>query len=498
MNTITDDAQVLPAGGGAAPERGTARSWAGFGALLAVLLASGVSIFLPLPNEAVGVAAIVAMISLILLRLPVAVAMLIPSLAGMYAMRDERVVESTLASLPYEEVANWSLSVLPLFVLMGLLLWKSGLTEDLYSAGRKWLGWLPGGLAVGTNVAGAGLAAVSGSSAGTAYALGRIGVPEMLKAGYDKRLAVGAVLVAGLPGQLIPPSILLVLYAGIAEVPVGQQLIAGVGPGVLVSVLFTIMLVGFATFGQGLAGTESSGGTATTATWRERFMSLVRSWPVPVIMLVIVVGMFSGVFTATEAGAVAAVCSFGVLLLWKRAGGAWRATVEASVAAVSTIGTIFLLLIGVAALSKMMTLTGISDGFAEFVAGMDLSRVEFLLLMTIVYLFLGAFMDPLPMMVLTVPILLPTLEALDVSLLWYGVFAVFLGELAVITPPVGILAMIVHNIVKDPQVHLGEPISLKDVFVAAAWFLPMAIVVVLVLIFFPEIATFLPAQGGGE
>ncbi|WP_455901091.1 TRAP transporter large permease [Rhodococcus gordoniae] len=474
------------------------RSWTLFGVLMLMLVGSTAAVFMPLKPVGIGCAALVMMVTLLFLRVPVALSMLVPSFAGLYAMRGERTVTSALTTLPYDEVASWTLSVVPMFVLMGLLLWRSGMTDTLYTAARQWLGWLPGGLAVGTNIAGSGLAAVSGSTTGTTYALGRIGIPEMLKAGYDRRLAVGAVLVAGLPGQLIPPSILLVLYAGIAEVPVGKALLAGIGPGILVSIMFSIAIILIAVFAKDVAGPKESRVAAADVSWGMRLKSLAAVWPIPVLVLVIIGGMFSGVFTATEAGAVAALCSVGIVLIWKRkTGGAGRALLDGSIGTVSTVGAVFLLLVGVEALSRMMTLTGISNGFADLITSMDLGRIEFLLLMMVVYLLLGAFMDPLPMMVLTVPILIPTLESLDISLLWFGAFVVFMGELAILSPPVGILAMIVHSIVKDPQVNLGKNIPLKDVFVAAAWFLPMAIVVVLILIFFPEISTFLPDRASG-
>jgi len=471
------------------------RPWIVLAITAVILVGSTVAMFLPLKPEAIGILACVLMLGLIFLRMPVAVAMMVPALLGMYAMRGPRLVESTLTTLPYQQVANWTLSVVPMFILMGLLLWKAGLTESLYTAGRHWLGWLPGGLAVGTNLAGAGLASVSGSSVGTTYALARIGIPEMLKAGYDKRLAVGAVVVAGLPGQLIPPSIMLVIYAGIAEVPIGPQLLAGIGPGVLVTVLFTVMIVLFA------RRWAVSGGAASevhpSVSWQDRFRSLAKVWPVPLLIAVIVLGMFSGVFTATEAGAVAAAISVLITVFWKR-GKAWRAIADASTATVSSVGAIFLMLIGVEALSRMFTLTGISTGFADLVNGLDLGRIGFLLLMMVVYIVLGTFMEPLPMMVLTIPILMPTLQALDISLLWYGAFAVFMGELAVVSPPVGILAFIIHTITKDPEVNQGQEISMNDVFNAVWWFMPMAIIVTLVLIFFPQIATFIPSLASGK
>ncbi|GAA2448870.1 TRAP transporter large permease [Actinomadura vinacea] len=466
-----------------------------------VVAGSTVGTLLPLKPEAIGVSACVLMLALIFLRMPVAVAMIIPGLLGMYALRGSDLVVSTLATLPHNQVANWSLSVVPMFILMGLLLWKAGLTENLYTAGRQWLGWLPGGLAVGTNIAGAGLASVSGSSVGTTYALARIGIPEMLKAGYDRRLALGSVVVAGLPGQLIPPSIMLVIYAGIAEVPIGPQLMAGIGPGILVAVLFSVMIVLFAKRWAPSPAAAAAGGAGDApperVTWGRRFGSLIKIWPVPLLIAIIVAGMFSGIFTATEAGAAAAVFAVLITAVWQRGGGAWRAIADASTATVSSVGAIFFMLIGVEVLSRMFTLTGISTGFAQVVESMSLDRVQFLLLMTVVYVVLGTFMEPLPMMVLTIPILMPTLGALDISLLWYGVFAVFMGELAVVTPPVGILAFIIHSITKDPEVNRGQEIGLNDVFKAVWWFMPMAILVVLILIFFPEIATYIPELTSG-
>lgn len=490
VDTVAATPPADPSTGKGTAAPGGTGSWTIFIGTLVLITASTVAMFLPLVPEAIGIAAIVLMLCLTFLRLPVALAMIVPALLGMYALRGELLVESTFKTLPYGQVAEWTLSVVPMFILMGLLLWRAGLTESLYAAGRKWLGWMPGGLAVGTNLAGAGLASVSGSSVGTAYALARIGIPEMLKAGYDKRLAIGSVIVAGLPGQLIPPSIMLVIYAGIAEVPIGPQLLAGIGPGVLVAILFTVMIVIFAKRWAPSVAEEAA--MQGPVTWGDRFQSLAKIWPVPLLIAVIVWGMFSGTFTATEAGAVAAVVSLGITFIWKWGKGPFRAIADASVATISSVGGIFFMLVGVEALSRMFTLTGISTGFAELVESMDLNRVTFLLMMMVVYILLGTFMEPLPMMVLTIPILMPTLHSLDVSLLWYGAFAVLMGELAVVTPPVGILAFIIHQITKEPEVNQGQEIRLNDVFNACWWFMPMAVVVTIVLIFFPEISTWLP------
>lgn len=472
------------------PRENTPRGWTVFAITITVMIGSTIGMFLDVSREMVGAFAMMLMLCLIFLKVPVAFAMIIPSLLGMYVLRGAPLVWSQMATVPYSEVASWSLSVVPMFILMGLLMWRAGLTTDIFDAAKNLLGWMPGGLAVGTNIAGTGLAAVSGSSVGTTYALARSAIPEMLKAGYNKRLAIGAVIVAGLPGQLIPPSIMLVIYAGIAETPVGPQLLAGVGPGLLVALLFSIAIMFFA-----WRTTPRGGRIRSDLSARERLVSVLRIWPVPLLIGIIVVGMFSGLFTATEAAAVAALVALGVAFIWKRKGGAFKAVSEAAVATISSVGAIFLMLIGVALLSRMFTLTGISEAFAAIVQGANLDRVGFLLVMMVVYIVLGTFMEPLAMMVLTIPILMPTLEALDISLLWYGAFAVLMGEIAVVSPPVGILAFIIHQITQEPEVNQGQKISLNDVFIATFWLLPVAVVVTVVLIFFPEISTWLPDLG---
>lgn len=473
-------------------EPGVLKGWITFIINLAAILGSAIYMFLPgVTGYGVGGAAIVMMVSLLFMKFPAAVAMILPSLVGMYAMRGWAIIESSLKNVPIDSISSWSLSVLPMFILMGLLLWRSGMTEGVYSAARQWFSWLPGGLAVSTNLAGTGLATVSGSTTGVVYALSRIGIPEMLKVGYDKRLAIGSVIASSMPGQLIPPSILLVLYAGIAEVPVGQQLLSGILPGIVVSVLFSVMLILMATVWKMDGSTRS-----VKTSWGERWKTLGRTWPLPILALIIIVGMFSGLFTATEAGAFAALCALILTLVWKPAGAVahtpFIAIRKASLGAVANVGAIFFMLVGVEMLSRMMTLTGISNGMADLVVAWDLSRVEFLIVMTVVYLVLGAFMESLPMMVLTVPLLIPTLESLDISLLWFGVFVVFMGELAVLSPPVGIVAMIIHSIVKDPEVNQGQNIRLSDIFWTMLWFLPVAVAVIAVLITWPELATIIP------
>lgn len=469
------------------------RDWIVRGVILAILGGACWLMFTLEARQHIGIAALVAMLTLLFLKVPVAFALAIPGLLGLYAVRP-RAVYTMLEAEPYDAVAQWTFSVLPMFVFMGLLLWKSGLTTRIYVAARHWLSWLPGGLAVSTNVAGTGLAAVSGSTIATTYALTRIGVPEMLKAGYDKRLAIGSVMVSGLPGQLIPPSTFLIIYAGIAEVPIGPQLMAGVLPGLMVAVVFSLAMVLLALLVPSMVGRGKKalpGEEVPDSTWSERWASMAAIWPLPVLIGIVLGGMYTGVLTATEAGSAGAFGAVLITLMLMREK-ALKAVLEASMETVIVTGSIFLLIIGAEILSSMLTLSGLADGFAAWISNAGFDRIQFLLIVMVAYLILGMFMDPLPILLLTVPLLIPILHEMQISLLWFGVFAVFMGELGILTPPVGILSFIIHSLMQEKSVSMGQKVSLGDVFMAVAGFMPIAILVAVLLIMFPEVATWLP------
>ncbi|MDZ8275042.1 TRAP transporter large permease subunit [Microbacterium aquimaris] len=461
--------------------------------IVAAVVLPTLGIFLAPAREAVGACAIALMFVLLLLRIPIAFALAIPGLLGIYSLNGIAALGNLLASEPLVAASQWALSVLPMFILMGLLLWQSGITTKIYAAARNWLGWLPGGLGVGTNMAGAGLAAVSGSTMGTTYALARIGVPEMLKAGYGKPIAIGSVIVAGLPGQLIPPSIFLVVVAGLLENPVGPQLLAGLVPGLTVAVLFSAMIIVFAVVvprwaGRGTAATS----TAPTIAWGARWRSLSAVWPVIVLIVIVLGGMFFGVFTATEAGAAGAFGALIFLLWFQRKDRPFAKVGSSAVETVSSVGAIFLMIAGAHILGALVAVSGLGRLFSDVIAETGMGRIEFLLVVTLLYIVLGMFMDPLAILLTTIPLLLPVLDEVGVDLLWFGVFAVFMGELAILTPPVGMLSFVIHKIVQDPKVNQGVRFTMGDIFGAVALFLPMALLVVLLWILVPDIVTWLP------
>lgn len=448
-----------------------------------------------LPREAVGGLGLALMLVLMLMKIPVAVAMLSGGALGIWILGGGTVLISTFRTVPFQTVAGWSLSVVPMFILMGLLVWRSGASERIYAASRHWIGWMPGGLAVSTSLAGAGLSAISGSTLAVTYALGRVGIPEMLRAGYDRRYAVAAVLMAGTGGALIPPSVLLVIYAGIASVPVGPQLIAGLVPGIVLALACALVLLLIAVVAPSLSGGRRTRRSRlpAKAAWQARFASLANVWPLPVLGVGMLVGLYTGVFTATEAGAFGAAGALLTALWFRRRNQPMSAVLQAVGDTVKSSGSIFLLVIAAAVLSRFLTLSGLASWLVTVVSDLELSRYQFLFALLFVYLILGMFVDSLTMMLVTVPILMPILADLDISLIWFGVFVVLLGELAIITPPVGVLAFVLHKLAQSSEVNLGQRIALKDVFVGVAWVLPVSIVVLALLIFFPEVAEIVPS-----
>lgn len=450
----------------------------------AVMFADGV------PREVVGALSLALVLVLMVLGLPIGAAMAVPSILGIWAILGWRPLVSSMEGVPFQGVAGWSLSVIPMFVFMGIMLSKSGVTNQLYSGARAWLGWLPGGLAFTTNVAATGLNAATGSTIGTAYALGRIAVPEMLDAGYDKKYTLHAVLMGGLGAHLIPPSILLVVYAGIAETPVGPQLLAGMVPGLFLVFMFSIQIVILAALFPRLTGGTSSGARAT---WRERWGFARTAWPLPLLILVVLGGLYLGVFTPTEAGAFGALGAsvLGLVFLGRRSfGAAMRATLTSTL---TSTAAIFFVIIGALYLTRLLALSGLARWAGDVLTAVNLDRVPLLLLLIVVFLVLGTFLDGLAMTLISVPILLPIVTDFGVDPIWFGVFVVFMAELAAISPPIGILVFVIHGLAQDPEVNRGRQISLQDVWRAAYWLIPITLAVLVVLILFPEIVTWLPS-----
>lgn len=472
------------------------RSWPvrivlyGIGVLTIALMVFG-----GLPAPAVGGLGAVLMLCLLFMNVPIGVAMGVAGALALLIMRGQGVMEGALRSQPYGITAVWSYTVLPLFIFMGLLLWRSGISERIYTAATNWLSWMPGGLAVGTNFAGAGMSAITGSTVATVAALGRIGLPEMLKRNYDPRLATGSVIIAGTGGQLIPPSIYMVIYAGIASVPVGPQLISGIVPGLLLAALYTVMIIAIVAIFPHLVGRKrGEKAEGPSITWKERWSSLAGIWPLPVLVIVMFGGMHAGFFTTTEAGAIGALGSLVLTFLYLKPKKATHAVGQSLKDTVGSTAGIFFLFFGAMVFNRALTVSGATNLVTEFIDGLGLNAIGFLLMLIVMYLVLGMVLDPLTMMLITVPLLIPSLDSLGISLVFFGVFIVLLGELAVTTPPVGMMVFILFKLAQLKEVNVGRRVTLGQVFMGSAWFLPISVALLILMVFFPEIATWLPEQ----
>jgi len=446
-------------------------------------------------DEMTGIGATLMMLVLLFMRVPVAVSLIVPSVIGMTKLYGWGVAAPLmLGEMIYRESASWSLSVVPMFIFMGMILWRAGITAKLYDAMNVLFKRVPASLAVGTNVAGGGLAAVSGSTMGTTYALARVGIPEMLKAGYDSRLATGSVLFAGLSGQLIPPSVLLVVFAGVASLPVGPTLLAGALPGVLLVVLTALVLIGIGLVKPSLVGGSRAGNRVDPnagLSTAQKAKIVLACWPAPVLIAIVLGGIFTGLLTETEAGAVGAFAALLLTFWFKRRDSLkeiWTSMVEAAVAT----ATIFFMLIGAMILTLLVGDSGAADGIATWVIDADLSRLTFLVVMFVVFIIAGIFGESMVAMLLTVPILMPLLPHLGIDPLFFAVFIVLCVELGMVLPPTGVLVYVVHGIAQEPAVNGGREISLKDVFVGVIWLLPIPILLIVLLTLFPELVTLIP------
>lgn len=459
------------------------------------VVVSALILALDLPREIIGGLTLVLVVALLLGGVPIGLSMITASVIGLAGMQGFGGVTRTFQELIFNSTATWSLSVIPLFILMGIALWKSGITTKAFEAALQWVGNLPGGLAVATNFSGAGLAAASGSSIGISYALGRIAIPEMLKAGYKPSLATGSVAMAGTLGQLIPPSILLVVYAGVAQTAVGPQLLAAIIPGIIMALAYGVLIIVRCAISPELAPKTDIPGV----TWGTRFKSLLGMMPLTIIVLIVIGGMFIGFFTPTEAGAVGALAA--IFVGWfavKRGDRSLRAFFvfmrETLTETVISAAGIFMMLIGVGVLTRMLTVSRLTSTFTEWLVSINLNYFTFLFLLALLYLFLGMFLDPLAMILLTVPILYEPLGAIGVDMIWFGIFLVILCEIGQVSPPVGILNFVVHRIAQEPTVNLGQEIKLTEVFKGVIWFVVVTLMVLIVIVIFPEIALWLPGS----
>ena len=421
----------------------------------------------------VGVALVLMMV-----RVPIAIALGLVSLCGIIILRGPESGFGILGSAPFDFAASWTLSAIPMYLLMGAFAYHAQITSALFDAARVWFGRLPGGVAVATNFACAGFAAVSGSSLATAAAMGRIAIPEMLRLNYNPGLAAAAAAAGGTLGALIPPSIMLVNLGWMAEVSVGRLLMGGVVPGLLTAAMYAAMIVLRCSLNPSLAPRLEE-----RPTWAERIRVLAPVWPVPVLVLAVLIGIYGGIVTPTEAGAFGAFVVF-VMALARRS--LTRSVLFESLreALISTSG-IFFIAVSAIIFTRFLTLSGLPNFLSQFVSGSGMEPLTLVLITSVIYLILGMFLDPLGILLITLPILIPVFKQADIDLIWMGIILIKYIEIGLLTPPVGLNVFVVKSVV-------GDRIPITQIFGGMIWFLAAEAVIMTLLIAFPAITLTLP------
>jgi C4-dicarboxylate transporter, DctM subunit len=421
------------------------------------------------------------MLVLIALRVPIGIAMGAVAFLGFWYLRNFNVALSALSDTPFVFAASWDLSAIPMFLLMGAIAGNSGIGTALFRAAHAWFGALPGGLAVATNWACAGFGAASGSSVAAAAVMARLAVPEMLKQKYDKGLATGVCASGGTLDALIPPSITFVIYGVFAEVSVPKLLIAGILPGLLTAAVYMIMIMVRCSIDPSLAPPVAFADRA--ALWRERRASLAGIWPILVLIVGVIGGLYAGVITPTEGGAVGATLAAVIGIAQRKL--TLAGFLDALEDAMATTAQLFFVGIGAILYTKFLALSGTADMFKQLIGQWALDPLLLVIAASVVYIILGTFMDPLGMILLTIPVFVPMFASLDLDLVWLGVLVVKYIGISLLTPPVGFNIYVVAS-------ATDNSIPLQTIYRGCYWFLGCEVVIMALLIAFPQISLFLP------
>lgn len=420
------------------------------------------------------------LVVLLALRMPIGLSLILVSFGGLAAARGPNAAMSAIATVPFDFMAHWTMTALPMFLLMGALASNSGMMGLLYKAVRLWMGRMPGGLSMATTVAGAGFSALSGSSLATTASLGRIAVPEMLKVGYDKGLATGTAAAVGTIGALIPPSIIMVLYASFAGESVGKMLVAGVVPGLLTAFGYIVFVYIRCRINPALGPAADIG----EVTLLDKIKVLGPIWPVPVVGVGIVLAIYGGWATATEAAAIGVMMVLGVVAIQGRL--TWGVLYSSLRDTASTTASILMIAVGATLLTQFLAFTGVTFYLAEALAGLTTDPLMIVVIACLIYLILGSFLDGLGLLLLTLPVLLPIFNDLGVDGIWAGVILVKMVEIAMLTPPIGMNVFVVKSAV-------GSTVPLGTIFRGVTWFLVPEFFIMAALLLYPPLITWLPS-----
>lgn len=439
----------------------------------------------------VGIIGLIATLVLLAIRVPIAAALGVVASVGIFVIFAWRPgaefapqwawqpTFSLMANNPYAFITSSTLSTIPLFILMGHLAFEAGFTTDIYRAARLWLARLPGGVAMASVMGCGGFAAITGSSVACAAAMGRIAIPEMLRFGYSKSLASGSVAIGGTLGSLIPPSVLFILYGIFAEQSIAKLFIAAIIPGLLSLAAYILVIYIWVRLRPADAPVPDE-----EITRADRMKALRDCWAIITLFVVVVGGIYIGLFTPTEAAGIGAGATLvlGVLLGRLKLGGIVAALKES----VFQSSMIFVIAIGGKLFVNFIALTGLAADITLWIETSGVSVLAVMALIVVLYIFLGMFLDPIGIILLTLPLTIPIVETFGFSLIWFGVVVIKLLEIGLVTPPIGLNVFVIKSIV-------GDKMRLETIFGGVSWFLLAEIFVLAAILFIPALSLYLTA-----
>ncbi|MGE0230681.1 MAG: TRAP transporter large permease [Flavobacteriaceae bacterium] len=427
----------------------------------------------------IGILGIVSLIGAILAGVNVFVALGAVGFIGIWVLAGFTPATTVLSSVVYNVVHSFHFSVVPMFLLMGFFAMRAHIGQDLFAAATKWLGRIPGGLAIAATSAAAAFGAASGSSVGTATLFTKLALPAMLERGYDKSLASASIAISGTLAVLIPPSALIVIYGILTNSSIGPLLLAGIVPGALFAVLLCLVTLVWA-----ILRPERAPRAQEAASWAEKFYSIRLVGPLVVVMIAIIGGLYTGVFTPTEAGGIGAFVTFVMAIIRQR--GLRGVEIPAALReTVQLTAMIFAIIISGLAFSRFLALSGTTRLLSGLLAGGTVDPWLVVLLVTLIYLFLGMLMDAPALLAVSLPITHPVMMQLGYDPIWFGIYVVVLAEIGAVTPPVGLNCFVVKG-------AAGDLIRLEDVFKGLTPYILVSFLMLGALLAWPEIVLYIP------
>ena len=424
----------------------------------------------------VGITAFLVLIFLLAITVPIGVAMMLCGVGGLAMIIGLVPSLSLFGTTVMQSVVTYDLSIIPLFILMGALASRSGLSQELYDAFNAWLGGFRGGLALATVGACGAFAAICGSSVATAATMSKVALPEMKKYRYSDSMATGSVAAGGIIGILIPPSVILVLYGLLTESSIGDLFIAGFLPGILTILVFMIVISIVTRLNP------ESGPAGEKSTWKEKLNATLKTWAITALFATVIGGIYFGVFTPTEAAGVGAFGALFIAFSRKRLNREMMK--ETLLETGQTSAMIFTILIGAITLNNLVIFSGLANALADFVSGLDMSPATVMLIILLMYLIMGCFLDALAMILLTVPIFYPIVLDLGYDPIWFGIIVVMVVELGLITPPIGMNVFVIKGMVQS--------VPLVSIYKGVLPFVIGQMVLIIAVFLIPEIALWLP------